>query len=258
MAIKSLVVSIDASETGRERMGYALDLAGQHGASVLGYYASPTVGDSPEGSPEEIAAAINAEFDRQLDLRGLDGAWLLSEGPIAADIVEQIHYSDLAVIGLGSPDDIGPDPQGFSIGEIIHRSGRPILGLPISRLTPPPFKRVLVAWDASAPAARAVRDALDLLTEAAEIRIVSLGAAGPALAERLIAYFARHGIKAAFDTTPTTETDIGAELLQRAALFDAELIVAGAYGHSKLSEDLIGGTSDSLLHQMLVPVLLSH
>ena len=258
MALKSLLVSIDASEVGQERLRFALDLAGRHGAHLLGYYATPTVDTSAEGTPEEVAEAMHQEFDNQLGIRGLAGAWLLSEPPIPADIVEQIRYVDLAILGLGSPDDLGPDPQGFEIGEIIRNCGRPILGIPISRLRPPPFGRVVIAWDSSAEAARAVHDALPLLRDAETVSIVALGNTGQARAERLIAHLGRHGIRAEFDTTPTLESDIGAELLQRVALIDADLLVAGAYGHAKLAEDLFGGASDSLLHQMLVPVLLSH
>lgn len=258
MAIKSLLVSIDASETGQERMRFALDLAGQHGAFLIGYYASPTVDPSAEGSPEEIAEAVNREFDRQLGLRGIKGAWVLSEEPLVGDIADQIRYCDLAVVGLGSPDDLGPDPQGFQIGEIIRACGRPILGVPISRLTPPPFKRVLVAWDGSPQASRAVHDSLALMTGEEMVHIISLGSDGAAMADRLIAQLARHGIKAKFDTTPAIESDVGAELLQRAALLEADLLVAGAYGHSKFAEDLFGGASNSMLHQMLLPVLVSH
>ena len=257
MSIKSLLVSIDASETGRERLDYALALAERQRAYLLGYYVSPTVAASIEGSPEEIAEALHQDFIRQMEVRGLDGAWVLGEHPLAADIAEQIRYVDLALIGLGSPDDIGPEPQGFQVADIVREAGRPILGLPISRLTPPPFRSVIIAWDGSAGAARAVHEALPLLSSAAEIRVVSLGAEGPAKGGRLVAALARHGLAATVDTTPSVEADIGSELLQRAALYEADLVVAGAYGHAKLGEDLFGGPSNALLHQMLVPVLVS-
>lgn len=258
MSIKSLLVSIDASETGRERLDYALALAERHGAYLLGYYVSPTVPASIEGSPEQVAEALHHEFDRQLDLRRLKGAWVLGEHPLAADVAEQIRYVDLALIGLGAPDDIGSEPQGFQAVDVVREAGRPILGLPISRLTPVPFRSVIIAWDGSAGAARAVHDALPLLTAKAEIRIVSLGADGMAKGERLVAELARHGLVARVDATPPIEADVGSELLQRAALYEADLLVAGAYGHAKLGEDLFGGPSNALLHQMLVPVLVSH
>jgi nucleotide-binding universal stress UspA family protein len=258
VSIKSLLVSIDMSETGRERMQYAFDLAEQHAAHLVGYYASPTVGMDVEGSPQDIAEAVHQEFDRQLGLRHLTGAWVLGDKPLAADVAEQIRYCDLALIGLGSPDDIGPDPQGFRIEEIVRSCGRPILGLPISRLAPPPFSRVLVAWDGSPQASRALHDALPLLKGGETIYIVSLGGDGAAKAERLIAHLARHGLAATFYTMPSFEMTVGDELLQRAALLEVDLVVAGAYGHSRLGEDLFGGASNTLVHQMLVPILVSH
>src|SRR6478609_3178671 len=104
MALRELLVSIDASDTGRERMRFALALAQAHDAFLTAYYSSPTVADSPEGSPDEIAEAIEQEFEGELGARKLRGEWMLSGDPIVEDLVEQIKYVDMAILGLGPPE----------------------------------------------------------------------------------------------------------------------------------------------------------
>jgi nucleotide-binding universal stress UspA family protein len=256
---KDILVSVDASEVGRQRLKFAIGIAAAHAADLTAYYTSPTTTDSSAVQAEDIADSIAADFDDQLRSMGLGGTWLLSDTPTAAHIATHIRYTDLAILGLGDPDGIGPDHQGFSIGEIILSCGRPILGLPVGPL-PQEFNTALVAWDASREASRALHDALPFLRKASVVKIVSIGASGnrAALAERAVVHLAKHGVKASVDTGYAHFEDVGTELLDRTAILSADLVVAGAYGHSRLGERLLGGTSQTLLHQMLVPVLLSH
>lgn len=257
MSIKDILVSVDLSDTGRERMRFALDVAQSHGAFITAFYTSPTVSRG-EGDPDEVAEAIEAEFDVEVRSRDLAGSWMLSGVPVADDLVAQIRQVDLAILGLGSPDNDDPSPQGFRIGDIIRLCGRPILAVPISRLSSSGFSRVLVAWDGSREASRALHDAIPLLRKAESIRIASIGSGDRSMPERVVQHLARHGVDAVVDPMPPYNVEIGAELLQRAAMEETDLVVAGAYGHSRLGESLFGGASETLLHQMLVPVLLSH
>jgi len=256
---KDILVSVDASEVGRERMKFAIGVAEAQGADLIAYYTSPTTTDNAAVDAENIADSIADDFDAQLRSKGLRGTWLLSDTPTAVHITTHIRCADLAILGLGDPDRILPDHQGFSIGEIVLSCGRPILGLPIGPL-PREFRTALVAWDASREASRALHDALPLLRKTAVVKIVSIGASGnrAALAERAAVHLAKHGVTVSVDDGYTHYDDVGAELLDRTAGLSADLVVAGAYGHSRLGERLFGGTSQTLLHQMLVPVLLSH
>lgn len=257
MALRELLVSIDASDTGRERMRFASVLAQAHGASLTAYYSSPTVSDSP-GSPDEIADAIEQEFEGELSARKLRGKWMLSGDPIVEDLVEQIKYVDMAILGLGPPEAGESDSQGFRISDVVVSCGRPVLATPISPLPMNLFSRVLVAWDGSREATRALHDAIPLLSNDQGVWVASIGPDGPALAARAVAHLASHGVKADVDISPALEVDVGSELLQRASMYNADLVVAGVYGRSKLGERLFGGASNTLLHQMLVPILLSH
>jgi nucleotide-binding universal stress UspA family protein len=256
---KDILVSVDASDIGRRRMSFALEIAAAQGADLIAYYTSPTTTDSTAVKAEEIAEEIAADFDERLRAKGLRGTWLLSDMPAAAHITNHIRYTDLAILGLGDPDHAIPDQQGFSIGEIVLSCGRPILGVPIGPL-PQEFHTALVAWDGSREASRALHDALPLLRKTAVVTIVSIGDSGSraALAERAAGHLAKHGVTAGIDDAYAHYDDAGAELLDRTASLGADLVVAGAYGHSRLGERLFGGASETFLHQMLVPVLLSH
>ncbi len=256
MPLKDMVVSVDMTETGRERLDFALRLARAHGAHLTAYYTSPTTGDAPHGSVEDLAAATEEAF--QSGLSGIEGTWLLSGDPLQADFVAQVRSCDIALLGLGDPERHSPDPQGFAIEDVVRDCGRPVLGLPVSGLPKAFVSSALVAWDGSREAARSLNDALPLLVDAKQIEVVSVGRDGHDLAGRAVEHLRRHGIAAKAGGSAMLLDDIGSELLDRAAAADADLIVAGAFGHAPLTENLFGGASRSLFRQMLVPVLFSH
>jgi nucleotide-binding universal stress UspA family protein len=256
MPLKDILVGVDMTETGRERLDFALRLARAHRAHITAYYTSPTTSDTPHGSVEDLAEAAEEAF--QSGLSGIEGVWLLSGDPLEADLVAQVRCCDIALLGLGDPERRAPDPQGFAIEDIVRTCGRPVLGLPVSGLPQAFVTNALVAWDGSRESARAINDALPLLGGAKQIEVVSIGRDGHDLAVRAVEHLRRHGIAAKAGRSAMLMDDIGSELLDRAAAGDADLIVAGAFGHAPLTENLFGGASRSLFRQMLVPVLFSH
>ena len=270
MPYKEILVSLDASDTGRRRRRFAIAVGRRFGAYIVGYYLSPTTIAEPGWRraervntgmpPEEVAASIEQQFEEELSLSGLNGRWMLSGEPRLERLIEEIRYVDLAVLGLGDPDRLTADPQGFSLGDVVTACGRPVLATPVGGLPETCGKNVLLAWDGSREATRALHDAIPLMESADSVKVVSIASAGNAtdVAERAVLHLARHGIEAIVDKTSVLNSDVGSELVNRAAILEVDLIVAGAYGHSKVAEFLLGGASESLLHQMLVPVLLSH
>jgi nucleotide-binding universal stress UspA family protein len=122
------------------------------------------------------------------------------------------------------------------------------------------LRNVLVAWDGSAPAARALADALPILVRAERVEILSVDGRGiddvHEHGRAVTRHLARHGIDATFKRT-TSAGDIGNTILSHAADIGADFLVMGAYGHSKLREALFGGTTRTLLESMTIPVLMS-
>jgi len=123
---------------------------------------------------------------------------------------------------------------------------------------------VLVGWDASREAARAVRDAMPLLARAEAVTVLTIDAEqspfghGEIPGADIALYLARHGVKAEVARTVSAGIGIGNTLLSRAADYEANLLVMGAYGHSRVRELLLGGTTRTVLTSMILPVLMSH
>jgi nucleotide-binding universal stress UspA family protein len=145
---------------------------------------------------------------------------------------------------------------------VIFESGRPVLMVPRAPRKPFALKTVTVAWDFSRPAARAVADALPLLAAARVVHIVTVAdekridttRSGPELAKHL----ARHGVEVILETVQAAGRSIGETLEYATGSHDSDLLVMGAYGHSRLREFVLGGATRSMMANPSLPVLLSH
>jgi nucleotide-binding universal stress UspA family protein len=276
VGFKDLLVTLDPTDLGQERLRVATRLAQRHRAHLFGYYAFPTAGyiegpgsaaladgmpaaavERASGPAGDVAEAVQLHFEEELRRLGLAGTWLLSGDAVVADLTHRIRTVDLAVLGLGDPASGFSQLQGFRPEEVVLGCGRPVLGLPVANLPETLGRNVLVAWDGSRPACRAMNDALPLLAEAEAVTVLSIGPA-PVTAEAAAAHLGRHGVSASAHEIADAGMEVGALLLAQAEHLRVDLVVAGAYGHSRLREAVLGGASRSLLHQMAVPVLVSH
>jgi nucleotide-binding universal stress UspA family protein len=274
MAIRDIVVSLDATPASEVRLRLALRLARQHKAHLSAAY---TMADGPAasagigfgapvqpdaGPPRAAERAEQAEqqYATESRLAGVEGDWHLIESGDKADLIDLIKACDLVILGQQSSDGasrIAPD-------DIVVEIGRPVLLVPYVGNFKSVGRRVLIAWDATREATRALNDALPLIEAAEEVTVVhvaaqeaGLGKMRPAL-ERIVRHLERHGVKAQPEETLKGDLAISDLLLSRAADLDADMIVAGAYHHSPLREALLGGVSRELLRHMTVPVLMSH
>jgi nucleotide-binding universal stress UspA family protein len=123
------------------------------------------------------------------------------------------------------------------------------------------FDRVMICWDGSRSAARAVADALPFLRRAKAIDLVTIGdrvasdaAAGAGIADHLSC----HGLKASETQIPAPDLDVPHTILSHAAKSSADLVVMGGYGHSRLREFVLGGATRGILAEMSIPTLMSH
>jgi nucleotide-binding universal stress UspA family protein len=114
-----------------------------------------------------------------------------------------------------------------------------------------------VAWNATRQAARAVHDAMPFLEAAAKVTALTINADEDPAAD-LARHLARHGVKAEASTLKSDDVEVGALLLSRAADLSADLLVMGAYGHSRLREVVLGGATREIFRSMTVPVLMAH
>lgn len=203
-------------------------------------------------------------FEHTTGLRGVSAEWReLPEGP-EADPALHARYADFAILGQldpesGESDAVRPRPE-----QVTLASGRPILIVPYAGNFPSVGQRVLIGWNATREAARAVNDAMPLLTGAEIVTVLTIDpregprAHGELPGADISLHLARHGVKAEIERTVSADLPVGEVLLSRAADLGADLLVMGAYGHSRARELLLGGATHTLLRSMTVPVLMSH
>ncbi len=172
------------------------------------------------------------------------------------------RYADITLIPPSGDD--GDGLQSWVLNGALFESGRPVLLLSKGETSFPAPKRVMIAWDASVEASKAVRDAIEIMTGAEGVDIVlidpvpSFEGHGPEPGADIAAYLARHGISATVHRVPREGREI-AEILRRTAVdLGAELIVMGGFGHSRLRQRIFGGTTTDIMADTPVPVLMAH
>ncbi len=290
MPLKDLLVCFDRTDAGYARLELAFNLARASRAYLAGAYVLPELHVSPAGSVgfglappagitapgeegvspsggvlREAEAAESAEqhFKSKLRLHGIEGEWhLLADGDSAA-LIELAKSVDLTIAGQRPPNSQSNGASRFRPEDIVVAAGRPVLIVPYAGAFEMVGKRILIAWDGTREATRALHDALPLFTDP-EATVVFVGSHErdleqhrPAL-DRVVDHLHHHGVAARPEETLRGGLAVSDILLSRAADLGADLIVSGGYHHSQLREALLGGVSRELLAHMTVPVLMSH
>ena len=211
----------------------------------------------------EAAESAEQYFHSKLRLEGLDGDWhLLADGDSAA-LIEMAHSVDLTIVGQRPPNSEANGASRFRPEDIVLGAGRPVLTVPYAGTFETVGKRILIAWDGTKEANRALHDALLLFTEA-EATVVFVGSHERDLEQhrptldRVINHLHHHGVAAKPEEALRGGLAVSDVLLSRASDLAADMIVSGGYHHSPLREALLGGVSRELLRHMTVPVLMSH
>jgi nucleotide-binding universal stress UspA family protein len=282
MPLKDILVHLDATPRCAARLQLAVALARQHDAHLIGLHVVDTVlpalaladgsgGGAMVGTLLDqlredglaAAAGVEADFRETLRREAINGEWRLVEGILPEQVALHARYADLAVIGQ-------LDPQAAVLGagqvveQVLFATGRPVLVVPYAGTFETLGRRVLVGWNASREAARAVNDALPILIAAESVLVLAVNPADSANPQGeepgadIALHLARHGVKAKVEHVTAPATPDADVLLNKASELAADLIVVGAYGHSRLREMVLGGVTRTLLQSMTVPVIMSH
>lgn len=209
----------------------------------------------------EQAEAALAAFQKAAENKSVFEERILEQCPAPeyADlVVEYARLRDLTIVPAEA-NDFADQPVAEAL---IFESGRPVLMLPREPNKPFALNTATVAWDFSRPAARAIGDALPLLTKAKRVHIVTVTnekridtrRSGPELAKHL----ARHRVDVILETVDAKGRSIGEALEAATRAHDSDLLVMGAYGHSRWREFVLGGATRSMINRPPLPVLLSH
>ncbi len=263
MTYSTLMVHLELGRSNAALLQAAVDFARRFDSEVIGiagcqpmqmYYAEGYGGDIVEqeqkGIDEEIKAA-EAEFRSALSSKVQHVAWRSTArfGPVLEFLAHEARAADLVLTGVARGDAFDSS-RAVNTGNLVLQVGRPVLIVPLAarelRLN-----QVLVGWKDTRESRRAIADALPLLKQAARVTLGTiaqeedLGIAREGLAD-VARWLARHGIEAEQVASPTIGDDANA-LWALAQDLGADLIVAGAYGHSRLREWVLGGVTKNLL-----------
>lgn len=301
MAISDILICTDPSTAGESRLQLALNIARANKAYLVAGYAMPEeqgsvarsdlrgvppipsdgmIGAAAEGlsqrldprpsaipQPQPQAAleeAAEQQFRNELQQYGVEGEWHVIAPGDTDSVIELAKSVDMTVLGQLSPDTSAGRAAWIRPANVVVAAGRPILVVPYAGAFAAVGKRVVLAWDGTREAARALNDALPLLEAAEEVIAIFVASRETGLEreklslERVARHLRRHAIEIRVEETLRGDMAVSDIILSRAADLEADLIVAGAYHHSQLREALIGGVSHDLLEHMTIPVLLSH
>ena len=284
MGLKDLLVHVDGTRGHEARLRIAAELARRNEAHLTGLFViepvnvagvfSPggadvaqteilqAIQEQHEKARRALAERLGATFRARIDAAGILGEWRVTQGDPSERVTLHGRYADLVILGQSDPDapSLGPAvPEAVLLG-----SGRPALVVPYIGADRPIGHRVLVAWNGSREAARAVNDAVPLVAPGGRMTVLAINPArgvagdGDLPAADMAHHLARHGIAAEAAHTVAEDIAIGDLILSRAADMGADLIVMGGYGHSRAREFVLGGATRALLGHMTIPVLFSH
>jgi nucleotide-binding universal stress UspA family protein len=282
MNLRDVLVFLDSLPASEERLRLAIRVARDHGAHLSAIFVrrdqevlgAPVVAArhglvtqlmSCAGGPQrsaDLTDGLEQRLRECLRWFGSDSSWHDVDEHGSARLIAFTRTADLIVLGQGTRDLRSGPP--WRPDEILVNCGCPVLMVPYAGTFTQLGRRVLVAWDGSREAARALNDALPVIRGATAVTVMMVRTRDKDLrrdreaTQRVVCHLARHNIPARTDHTLRDGNAVSDILLSAATDISADLIVAGAYHHSPLREALTGGVSHELLQHMTVPVLMSH
>jgi nucleotide-binding universal stress UspA family protein len=276
MSFSDILVFLDRSAHSAARLNLAAELAAAHDAGLIGLRVevhpripAAILAEIPEPALNAQAAAIAADTARierafwaAVDARGLRSEWWLGNGAGGvAEVCRLARYANLTVVGP-RPADGDEELSGDDLlHDLVLTSGRPVLVVPDAPPPGPIGRRVLIAWNGTREASRAVADALPLLRKAEQVTVVAVQAthdhSETGIGE-VCRHLLRNRIPAEAKVLHSDGHDAGSLLLARAAEEKCDLVVMGAYGRSRMREVILGGATRHVLRHTAIPVLMAH
>ena len=274
---KDIVVNLSVRNGSKAAGDYAISVADALDAHVtgvaiafipnipgasMGYLPIETI-EAQQRANEDAAAAAIGRFTTAGASAGVacEPRMLRIDFANAAAQFSQIaRRFDLAITGQAEPDVHAVEAM---IAEsALFASGRPIILVPHLQRAPFRLDRVMVCWDGSRAATRAIADAMPLLERATNVEVVTVtserGKHNGLEGADMGLHLARHGLNVQVTRIPRGDIDTADALLSHAADCGADFIIMGGYGHSRLREFVLGGVTRSILATMAVPTLMSH
>jgi nucleotide-binding universal stress UspA family protein len=287
MSYKTILVHVDETKRAKDRIKIAANLAITEDAHLVGVAmtglskfiyrnarmveADPNLGMHIEFLRERAKGAL-ATFESIAKTSEVPShEKRITDDEAVGGICMHATFCDLLVIGQADLDEATPAVSPDFPEDVILNAGRPVLMIPYAGHFETVGKKVLVAWNSDKQVTLAVTDALPMLKRADIVQVAVFnpdpysGTLGKEPGADIALYLSRHGVNVEVsvhhiepDTTRKTKLDVGNALLSLANDFSSDLLVMGAYGHSRFRETILGGVTRTILETMTLPVLLSH
>lgn len=278
MGLSDIAVYVDGAEATKARVGFAVAFAKEHGAHLIGIAFAPTAllplygADVGFADMTEVLESVKTQsanaleaFKTRAKAEGVSAEARLMQGmseEFPHDFAHAARLVDLAI--LGQPRDGDPLIGQYALVErCLFASGRPVIIVPAAPEKLALKGTIVAAWDGSAEAARAINDALTFLKPAA--RVVLLvgvtakdGEDDAPRTDDMIAHLKRHGVTAEVMRVKASEGDVGRLLLSSARDLGADLMVMGAFHHSRWREFILGGVTLTVLEEATIPLFMAH
>jgi nucleotide-binding universal stress UspA family protein len=281
---KDLLVVLDDTKTCVARLDVAVRVASRFGAHLAGLFVqepppipawAQSEGQAYVRSPSDYLekhrqvwreAALGAQqrFRERADVAGITTEWREREGDVAEMTILHARYADMVIVGQMEPALRAVYSKHELPERLLLGVDRPILVVPYAGAFKTVGERVLVAWNASREATRAVNDALPILQQASQVTVLAINPRhgmsgdGDLPGADLALHLSRHGVKAEAASLEARDVAVAPMLLSRVADLQADLLVMGGYGHSRVREIILGGVTREILKSMTVPTVLSH
>jgi nucleotide-binding universal stress UspA family protein len=276
MGFKTMLVHVDTGRSASARLKFSADLAARFAAHVTCLYVrrpfqAPAFTDAGpamdslyrtyENAAKADEALATATFKELVGGTSLSSEWRVADGLVEEVVAADARYADLVIVGQAEPDAPATTTPEDLAETVALSAERPVLIVPHIGVAKPPGKTVLLCWNGTREAARAATGALPILKTADKVIVLLIdpkndGNEQPGAA--VTRWLVRHGVKAIVQRDTAAESSVGGVILSRAADQDADLIVMGLYGHSRVREWVMGGASRTLLASMTVPLLVAH
>jgi nucleotide-binding universal stress UspA family protein len=275
---KTIVAYLPAVAAAERLLDVALPLVGRFQAHLTGLHVIPHIPIYVDAGMGVGADFYNAqdrmlaeEADRteqayraRLGAAGVEGDWVRlpsEDEPAMRSAIAFCRTADLVV--ASQYDETLPGAAAYFPEDLVLGAGRPVVLVPTQGRFAEIGRRVLIAWSGTRESGRAAFDALPLLTDSAEVRVLLIGRSGVddprgQSARDLAETLRRHGVAAEATIAPPGEGPIADQILGHAAEYGADLMVMGCYGHSRLRETIFGGVTSGVLDRMSLPVLMSY
>lgn len=278
MAIKNLAVAYNASSNADAAVEFAVLMAKKYGATLTGVHAYLPMsfgGEVRRWIPEEVIATLHkaeedtakgveAKFREKAAEAGFKGSldWITEEGQPNSVLARCARYFDIMLLGQFSETPV--TKKEVRAEDLVTLSGAPLIIVPNGYQVHDFTEKAVIAWDGSRPAARALTYAMQILETKKKLDVVTVGAKERSSDGKdehkpnILTHLERHGIEAQRVELKANRDGVGATILEYCAKTKPDVLVTGAYGHARLREDLFGGVTRHILHNMNVPVLMAH